>query len=424
MKRYWKLFTLILVIILAISIFYLRPLFSNSEYPNFAIKTLNGEPTEIKGLTLQGSYSSNVKLQSEFGYRYHEKTFSLDSNDIHYDDQNSFLNQLSTLDTDSSISRLLAEHKTFLRGKTLQPQNFFEDESFLIYIDLEQNYLEKTSSQRFFSIRMLNKKTNEHLSYKIEIPIKKAYPFIEIQKIQIIDNNLIVLTRNDFSQINQEEYQEGQQEFHVYQLDLGNQKVTQDNLISFETNTSPGYSTRIELLSETKIDEVSDDLIFILYYDQALNEENENFSLDSDLGTLRYELFHYTITKNKADEITLPKEFNTVDSIVTSDKKMIYSYFFTNGNKVKFYRTSLGSLDQSSKQSITLDVSGDSIEWYNIKNNKLYLVAALEPSQIRKQLFIYNLIDESLIYQGLIQPTSDIVETNNNGLMINHGLID
>jgi hypothetical protein len=421
LKRYWKLFILILVVIVAISTFYLKPLFSNSEYPDFTIKPIKGEPTEINGLTLQGSYSPHFKLQSEFGYRYYEKAFSLDSNDIHYDNQNSFFNQLSTLDYDSSISRLLAEHKKFLRGKTLQPQNFFEDDSFLIYIDLEQDYLEKTSSQRFFSISMLNKKTNEPLSYKIEIPTKKAYQFVEIQKIQIINNNLIVITRNDFSQINQEE---DQQEFHVYQLDLGNQKVTQDNLISFKTNSSTDYLTRIELLSETKIDQLSDDLIFSLYYDQPFNEGNESPSLDSDPGTLRYELFRYTISKNETDEITLPKEFNTLNSIVTADKKTIYSYLFTNENKFEFYRTSLVNLDQSSEQSIILDVSEDSIEWYNIKNNKLYLVAAVKSSRLKKQLFIYNLTNESLVYQGIIEPTSDTIETNKNGLMIDYGLID
>ncbi|MEG0497626.1 MAG: hypothetical protein RR541_06490, partial [Carnobacterium sp.] len=67
LKRYWKLCTLTLVILLAIGVFYLKPILSKSEYPDFTIETIKGNPIELNGLTLQGYYSLDAQYQEEFG---------------------------------------------------------------------------------------------------------------------------------------------------------------------------------------------------------------------------------------------------------------------------------------------------------------------------------------------------------------------
>lgn len=421
LKRYWKLCTLTLVILLAIGVFYLKPILSKSEYPDFTIETIKGNPIELNGLTLQGYYSLDAQYQEEFGMMYSEKTFSLNNKNLIYDKQKSFSNQLSYIDRTPQLDRLQKEHKNFLRGKNLQTQNFFEDASFLVYISLNQEYSDKSSGKRFFDISMLNKKTDKRLSYKIDLPTKKEYPFIDIQKIQIINSHLSVVTRNNLPQINEQEYSENLQEYHIYQLDLGNQKVTTDNSISFETDTSADNLTQIELLSETAIDQTSDDLIFSLSYDQPFNGEKET---ESSSGVVGYDLFHYKISKNETKKITLPKEFNTSDSINSLDKKMVYSYHFTDDNKISLYTTSLVDLSKSSEKTIDLSVSQDSIEWQSIKNNKLYLVSSMKQSLLKKHLFIYNLSDEKLIYEGSIEPTSDNALTKRSGLRIDYGLIE
>ncbi len=421
MKRYWKLYTLTLVILLTIGVFYLKPIFSKSEYPDFTIKTVEGDPIETNGLTLQGYYSPDARYQEEFGTMYSEKAFSLSNKKLIYDKQKTFLSQLSYTDDIPSLNRLRKEHKNFLRGKKLQTQNFFEDDSFLVYINLEQEYLDRRSGKRFFDISMLNKKTNERLSYKINLPTKKEYQYVDIQKIQIINSHLSVVTRNDLPQINEQEYTENLQEFHIYQLDLGNQKIAADKLISFDTDTSTGNLTRIELTSETAIDQTSDDLVFSLYYDQPFNGMEET---ESSSGLLAYELFHYKISKNETKKILLPKEFNASDSIISLDKKMIYSYYFTNDDKINLYATSIADLSKSSEKTIDLPVPENSIEWQSIKNNKLYVVSSTKQSPLKKQLFIYDLADDKLIYEGSIEPTSGSSLTKKSGLGIDYGLVE
>lgn len=421
MKRYWKLYTLTLIILLAIGIFYLKPIFSNSEYPNFTIKTVEGDSTEIKGLTLQGYYSPDAQYQEEFGTMYSEKPFSLNNKQLIYDKQTSFFSQLSYIDGTSQLDRLQKEHKNFLRGKNLQTQNFFEDDSFLIYINLNQEHLDRHSGKSFFDISLLNKKTDERLSYKINLPIKKEYQYVDIQKIQIINSNLSVVTRNDFLQINGQEYTESIQEYHIYQLDLGNQKIATDNLISFDTNTSADNLTRIELISETAIDQISNDLIFSLSYDQPFDEAVESQLSPELLGN---ELFHYKISKNETNKIPLPKKMSTFDSTISLDKDMIYSYRFTDDDEINLYTTSITDLSKSTEKTIDFSIPEDAIEWKSIINNKLYLVSSTKQSLLKKQLFIYDLADEKLIYEGSIEPASGNSLPKKSGLRFDYGLVE
>ncbi|MCA9765633.1 MAG: hypothetical protein KC455_04355 [Carnobacterium sp.] len=423
MKRYWKLSTFILIIILTIGIFYLKPLFSSNEYPNFTIETINGDSTEIKNLTLRGSYSPDTKLQSDFESMYSEKIFSLSHDQVIYDKKQSFFSQLSYLDNFSPLNRLQKEHKTFIRGKNLQFQNFFEDDSFIVYVNLDQEFLDKRAGKRFFDIRLLNKKTDEELSYKIILPEKGEYQYIGIQKIQIINSGLSVVTRNDPSQINEQDYQENLSEYHVYQLDLSNQKVVTDHLISFEKNPSFNGLTQVELLSETQLDQTADDLVFYLTYNQSVNGTDQLASLNSSSEILDYELIHYKISTNESKKISLPKEVRTLTSAFTSDKNTLYSYFFID-KTLTLYTTLLNKPDESSRLLIDLPVSKDSIEWKSIKNNKLYLVSATTESPLKKKLSIYHLTDGELIYEGSIEPTADNLLTTKNNLTIDNGLID
>ena len=55
---------------------------------------------------------------------------------------------------------------------------------------------------------------------------------------------------------------------------------------------------------------------------------------------------------------------------------MIYSYYFTNDDKINLYATSIADLSKSSEKTIDLPVPENSIEWQSIKNNKLYVVSS------------------------------------------------
>jgi hypothetical protein len=423
LKRHWKLYTLIIVIFLTISTFYLKLIFSNTDYPNFTIKTVEGDPSEINNLTLEGYYSPDSRIPSEFGMIHSDKYFSLIKNKTLYDKQTSFLSQLTYIDITSPLATLQKEHKKFFRGKTLLTQNFFEDDSFLVYIELNQEYLDKNSGKRYFSISMLNKKTDEQLTYTIDFPEAKDYQFVDIQKIQIINSNLTVLTRNDFPQTDPEMYHENSQEYHIYQLDLGNQKVATDNLISFDSNSSANEVTSIELISETKINQTSDNLFFSLSYQQPFDEENARVSSDSKSRIPSYELYHYKISTEETKKILLPKEYNKVDSTIVLDRSKIYSYHYTD-NEIDLYTTNLMNLDESSKKTITLPVSKDTIEWQSIKNNKIYSVSSTKQSPLKKQLFIYDLANNKLIYEGSIEPTSGSSLAKESGVRIDYGLVE
>ena len=79
---------------------------------------------------------------------------------------------------------------------------------------------------------------------------------------------------------------------------------------------------------------------------------------------------------------------------------------------------------KSAEKIIDLPVPENSIEWQSIKNNKLYVVSSTKQSPLKKQLFIYDLADDKLIYEGSIEPTSGSSLTKKSGLGIDYGLVE
>src|SRR5699024_4033035 len=225
MKQYWKLVIISLVAVLSIAVFYLQPVFVKDQYPEFTFKTTTGDSAELSYLTLYASYSPTQFMIDGGIISYSGEALTLTNKETHYESQQPYFEKLSANSSDPQLQSLQKEYKQFMRGKDLDPINFFEDDTFLAYVAIDDSNLHTSAKKTVFDIQILNKNSKEVSTYTIDAPIKGTEDYILLQKVQVVDSALKVVTRNGFSTDRKEE-------FHIYHLDLGNKKVLKDEILS------------------------------------------------------------------------------------------------------------------------------------------------------------------------------------------------
>ncbi|WP_313469171.1 hypothetical protein [Carnobacterium sp.] len=417
MKRYWKFVTISLIAVLAIAVFYLQPLFTKDQYPAFTFKTVKGDAAELKNLTLYGGYSPLGYNSPGNTFFYIEKPFSLTEKETLYDNQRSYFENLAVNPFDNQLQKLQKENKTFMRAKDLDSRNFFEDDTFLAYVAIDDSQLSSSSNKAVFNIQILNKNSKEVSSYTIDIPLKDNTDYLYLENIQIIDSALKVVTRSSFSNSAQEEY-------HVYHLDLGNQKVIKDDLLSFESKTFGNEQSNVMLLNDLQADQPEDELVFEVDYLEPYDEKKAEEDPDYYPDTTGREFFVYDFKNQTINPLLTSKENNHTETNAVVDKNNLYLYRLTN----QTIEVSTVFLDDSGKsENYVFDLpsgSNPQLEWMTIQAEKLYLITPAKDSQTKKELMVYDLNSSDILYEGVIEKTARNKDQTTDALYIYDGSIN
>lgn len=132
-----------------------------------------------------------------------------------------------------------------MRGKEPQLANYFEDDSILAYADITLDSMSAVTEDSKFLIEVLDKKTNDVISFSVDFPKATDYFSMYIEDVQVANNKLIVVT-NGYS-INSEN---GQDEQHLYSIDLPNEKIEKDEKIKMDLVDSKDKEIQyVELLN-------------------------------------------------------------------------------------------------------------------------------------------------------------------------------
>lgn len=417
MKRYWKLTTISLIAILTIATFYLQPVFAKGQYPEFTFKTTKGDSAELKQLTLYGGYSPSVYNSLGNTFIYREEQLSLTEKETHYDNQYSYFENLAINPFDSQLQKLQKEHKKFMRAKGSDIRNFFEDDTFLAYTAIDDSQLGTPSNKAVFNIQILNKTSEKVLTYTIDIPLKDNTDYLYLEKIQIIDSALKVVTRSSFSNSAKEEY-------HVYHLDLGNQKVIKDDLLSFETKKLDNEQSNVMLLNDSQSDQLEDELIFEVDYIEPFDEKRAEEEPDYYPDTTGRKFFVYNFKDQTTQPLLIPTESNSTDISAVVDRSTLYLYRLIN----QTIEVSTVFLDGSGKsENYAFELPSGSkpqFEWMKIQAEKFYLITPAKDSQTKKELIIYDLNSSNILYEGIIEKTAGNKDQTTDGLYIYDGIIN
>lgn len=145
MKKYWKAILISLIIVTTIGTYYIQQAMAKGV--SFKIETISGNKGEIENLILQASYQSDDIIRG----------LNI-SKDGSTNESRSFAGKLIGRNNPLMFQKYIEEHRSFMRGKELNPGQYFEDEDRLIYTTFQSNgeKREEEICLLFKSIHLIN----------------------------------------------------------------------------------------------------------------------------------------------------------------------------------------------------------------------------------------------------------------------------
>ncbi|MER2132660.1 MAG: hypothetical protein ABS896_09625 [Carnobacterium inhibens] len=326
MKRYVKLIIIAVVILLSIGVYYIQPMFSADERPEFKIIANSGDETLSENMVLKGYYSENVMLGMGIG---DDIKITPKGTTYYSDSSNRFQSQLSGSDYEK-INQLQEDYRSFMRGKEPSLANFFEDDTLLAYAELTTNNYSSVTEDEEFKIEVLNKKTNKESSFSVDLPKGTNYSYMYIEDIEVANNQLIIVT-NGFSLNNENE----QDEHHFYSVSLPNEKIEKDERLQLDLVNLDGKQIQyVELLSGMNTVQTSKFLVYRVEIGDAQSE--------TELYEATYELIGVNIESGEQFLIDLSDEVgNQALSSAFSIEKDILFFYKKNKETITIYTYSL-----------------------------------------------------------------------------------
>lgn len=125
-EKYWQLLLTVGVIVVALSVHYIQIVNAKNTDYNFSFETISGDDSYLDSLVIE----ANIEYGMGYGSILisEEETTLMDS---------SYYNRKSL-----QFQKLIDEHKSFMRGKVFIANNYFEDDTKLVYVKEPEENLE------------------------------------------------------------------------------------------------------------------------------------------------------------------------------------------------------------------------------------------------------------------------------------------
>ncbi|WP_175639121.1 hypothetical protein [Metabacillus schmidteae] len=399
MKRYWKLISVVLVIVLGIGIHYYQSATAASNNPQFTINKISGNSEEGNNIKVLGEiYSTN-------GFR---ENLYIDEEKTVYQKEISFLEDLNGMYFTPELKRLQNDYRNFMRGKDIRPVQYFEDETYIAYMITDMVFSGENlgPSETTFRGEVLDKQTNTVVDINETMPNQNVYDYAFVEDVQMINGDLKVVVRQSKRVVDGDQYSE---EIHVYTFDTNSQMLIND-----ET-----------LVSETNGQDILSDFNDIDYQEYLLIQKSNEEVTDSSESTKESnsELIAYNFESSKLIKIPISKEQLKYNTIIIDGSK-IYMFKIAKDSLETFvYSIDEGQLMPTKTFKIN-GLEEDSNPIIKIENNKLYVVNPLNVGEKDGSVVVTDLTTLKPLYEGTIENTNLSKYQENYTLHLNSLYID
>ncbi|MGG3891220.1 hypothetical protein [Metabacillus fastidiosus] len=398
MKKYWKTILIGLVIIITIGAFYIQAAMANDTELSFRIETISGNEEEIENITLSAAYK-NGDIHRWL--------------DISKDGTTDTMNQpfIETLINPntygtSMFQKFIKEHRSFMRGKQLNPGSYFEDEERLIYTNIPDDGRKVIQgSPLTFKIDILDKKTNERSSFEVNMPAQASYSWMNMDDIYAKDGKIKMFVSS--SLIN------GGEEIHIYTIDE-NKKEFENDLIMAKTEPEDGTMSSMRRFNDSDILQAEN------YYLYIVEKYKDQMDVDAygESELISRQMYLYNSITDQVEEWTVPDELKPhIGLMVIHENDIFISVPSDTGLELNRYNIEKEQWENPLNFSFTNSVSDEDHPFFELKNGKLYMVNRVSDGHL---IFISDLRTGKSLYEGKI-----IGENNENlgpdfELYINH----
>jgi hypothetical protein len=377
MKRYWNLLGMTLAIILCIGTFYTKLALSDSRLPSFVLDTQFGNKKAVGDFVISGEYTSE-KISS---------TLRIEKNGSHLINQKSLFSQITNSLQPLDLQNLQQNYRNFMRGKRGTLSNFYVDQNKVIYAEIESSGQNRVAPIDFtLSVGVLDKNGLSHPSTSFSLPIYSNAVFMNVSDVQLEGDQLKIVTYNSKDN--------GDQEVHLYSIDVGKQKLEGDSkLFSVPGVTNDtGNAPSLQVVTESDKTQPNN-LIAILV---------------NTSKTYHPKFYVVNLLSGNKTELSLPKGFAQSSNSESQNEETIY----LTGTKLEFLKATeqgltLVSYDMmTKKQGQPIKISflnkEKQLPMTCIKNDKFYVMTQFEPAKDHF-LIVKDLNTGKTLYKGKIK---------------------
>lgn len=391
MKRYKNMISIAAITVISLGTFYTKVATSESNLPNYYLKTVKGDSKAAKQIELNVGYQDggtgrNVKITTE-GAEYRN-----------------FQSLLAELKSDrfevESLNKLQKEEKNYMRGK-ISSSNFYKDNDFVWYAGIKgENQLSHKNNNGFkLTIDGLDLKTDERYTFSLALPSVEKYAYIGIQDVQLVGKELKIITSQNHPIQFGKTFTDNS-EYHLYSINLSQSKIVDHKVISFKLNQNANTTT--ELLPANEIDPTLPKEYYL--FKEVQNEQSvlsTGEQVNKEIGSTWHVI---NLNTGNEEKLNLSKE-------QTEKSKM--SEFFIEGDKfyllsgidkgVSVLTYNLKSKKVENERTINVTKEADQqFSAFRVLNGKLYFTLIGNTIDTDKRIYIADLNNGQIIFEGKI----------------------
>lgn len=365
MKKYWQLLLIAGIIVVTFTVHYIQVVNAKTKEYDFTFEKISGDDKYIDSLMFETSV--------EYGIGYNLLLISKD--------ESTLIDSTHNLREPIMFQRLIDEHKNFMRGKALNANNFFEDDTKLIYVkEPEEGWKVKEGNTYSYEIDILDKVKDEKTSFTIESQLKNRYNWVFYNDITVVDNELKLIVKQMDN--------DGSEKMYQVIIDLKKQQLLSETLLEEATTDD---TTRRSIDSYNS-------------YSNLGHEKYHVYSINSfDLKSPEQDIFsrQFSALNTETNEITdiqLPEGLDqNMQSIEVDDNYLVIAY--STKEEIVIYRYNIGQ--QRWLEPINVPYSEKvlipELNSTATLNGKFYVMTEVNSDFILK---IFDIEKGTLLYEG------------------------
>lgn len=392
MKKYVKAVVIALFTIITIGTYYIQTSFASSNYPQFTLKTISGDESEVNDISVH----SNYQIKQD-GKVWLEETAEISKTGTTYMRDKSYYGEmLKGYSVNKDYDYLMKNYRSFMRGNEGDPVTFAENDHYLVNVRIDYNYVSGYSNSEF-TVNTYNKKTKKKASFTLPIPDYTKYDWINIQDVRLANGKIFVATTNEMSELDKDgNYVETNYEGHIYTIDLQNNKMLKEEIL-LEKAFKEGHVYGLD----RSILETSP--YMVLVFDKFNATETDEHVEDEMEVPIQQIMIIYNIETDETEVLDMQKVVKTSSVSYESRKGNTVFISTQNDEKLTVYGYDLESKKVASKQTFVLPKSMMESK-YVIDGNRTFIIDNQKKGNTSfGTITAYDTKTGKLLYEGSIE---------------------
>lgn len=390
MTKYIKLTSLLLFIAVALTGFGFYNAQASSPYPELNIMTFEGKPEYAEPLQFMGFVADSQNYSNS-------STVIFKNGDSQYREDIPLPKRMD-FSFNPRMNELITDYRSFMRGKSRQPEHYVETDNHLIYAATEGDVHWDSASNGQLTIAVMDKETEDEKTFEVDLSGQGQYHEVRAAYVNYPSLTLLV---NNYS---------GESQDLIYTVDLENpaEEVTETVNLSKETGSTGIYTS--------------------LHIGQSF-DKTERFLLLKSVSETAVSEFDYTTETNgyyaydtQTQEVIDIPLFEEEKTLLFTDNDTLYTGKDL-GDSIELYEVSpedqktdlIGTIEMASS-TIGRDVSDSYSKIFNqrmtVLNGKLYAYevqssenADDHSTRVARPVFqISDIQTQETLFQGTVEP--------------------